>query len=99
MRCAVAFGVVLLAALAESGCQRDEPPRADSARETELTDESTIERPPALPVAQGTSREPKTRVTDGIPVEEDYEEEAAKLITPATLEAEIAKLDAEIHPK
>jgi len=100
MRGPLAFGVFLLAtAFAESGCRREELSRADSAPETELADESTIERPPALPVAHGTSREPKTRVTDGIPVEEDYEEEAAKLITPATLEAEIAKLDAEIHPK
>lgn len=88
--------VVLVAALVGAGCQRSDPSEAETSVEAELEQE-----PDPLPhsTPPATSREPKTRVTDGIPVEEDYEEEAAQLITPATLEPELAKLAAEIDPK
>ena len=98
MRCRFVLGVALLAALVGAGCQRSNPTETETSVEAEVEQEPSTDAP-----THGTpptsSREPKTRVTDGIPVEEDYEEEAAKLITPATLEAEFAKLAAEIDPK
>ena len=98
MQCRFVLRGVLLAAAVGAGCQRSDPTEAGTIVEAEVEQESATELAPhGTPPA--TSREPKNRITDGIPVEEDYEEEAAKLITPTTLEAELAKLAAEIDPK
>lgn len=97
MRCSLLLTAMLLAALAGSGCQRSD--RAEARPEAAITDEPAPEARAPAATRVGTSREPRTRVADGIPTEEDYEQEAAALITPATLEAELAKLEAEITPK
>ena len=90
---------MVLALVAGSGCQHTDA--SESRREPDPTpvDEPAPDRRARTSPRETSSREPQTRVTDGIPVEEDYEEEAAALITPATLEAELAKLEAEITPK
>jgi len=96
LRSLVLAGIVFGTAFA-SGCQRSE--RAETQAQAEAAVE---EEPPPAAHAQRpetTSRQPKTRVADGIPTEEDYEAEAAALITPATLDAELAKLEAEVTPK
>lgn len=99
MRPPFVLTVMLLTALVGSGCQRSDRTEARPEAAPALTDEPTPEARAPAPTREGTSREPKTRVADGIPTEEDYEQEAAALITPVTLEAELAKLEAEITPK
>ena len=96
LRSLVLAGMLFGVAFA-SGCQRSE--RAETQAEPEAVREDEPAPAPHAQRPESTSRQPKTRVTDGIPTEEDYEAEAAALITPATLEAELAKLEAEVTPK
>ena|SRR6187455_96409 len=98
MRCLILVGAVLLSGTLGAGCQRSSSTEAGPSVEAEVEEEPATELTPHSTPSL-TSREPKTRVADGIPVEEDYEEEAERLITPATLETELAKLAAEIDPK
>lgn len=98
MRCSLVFALIALPALA-GGCRQSDPPGARAEPEPALIEELAPEPRAASAARETTSREPQTRVTDGIPTEEDYEEEAARLITKASLEAELAKLEAEITPK
>jgi len=98
MRFLIVLCAVSLPALLGAGCRRSDPSEAETRVQTEVEQEPSTEPSPHH-TPSTSSREPKTRVSDGIPVEEDYEEEAAKLITPATLEAELAKIAAEIEPK
>ena len=98
MRCSLVFALIALPAL-PGGCRQSDPADARAAPEPALIEELPPEPRAASAARETTSREPRTRVTDGIPTEEDYEEEAARLITKASLEAELAKLEAEITPK
>lgn len=98
MRSLFRVTLIALATLAGSACQRSDRAEPHADPEPRTTDEPPAPRAPAAS-RETTSREPRTRVDDGIPTEEDYEAEAAALITPATLEAELAKLEAEITPK
>jgi hypothetical protein len=81
------FGIV--------GCKKSDPkPESEPSPVTEPT--VTEPKPePAAEAPRDTSL-PQTTVTDGIPTEEDYEEEASKVITADNLEAELDKLEAEI---
>lgn len=99
MRCHLVFTLIALAGLAGSGCQRSDRTGTRPEPEPAPANEPLPEARPPAAARETSTREPQTRVDDGIPTEEDYEAEAAALITPATLEAELAKLEAEITPK
>lgn len=86
---------LVFGALVSGGCHhanRSEPER------TSEDEPAPVEASQARSQAHGTSREPRTVVSQGIPTEEDYEAEAAARITAKNLEAELAKLEAEISP-
>jgi ABC-type oligopeptide transport system substrate-binding subunit len=85
----------LLLVLALTGCKKSESePQSEPEKTAEVAKPVEPDPPKAEP-ARDTSL-PETEVTDGIPTEEDYEEEAEKVITADNLEAELDKLEAEI---
>jgi len=93
---AVALGVLLMAA---QGCKKSEPEPQQSTEPAENADvkpaTAEAKEPEPKPLEQAPTA-PKTQVTDGIPTEEDYEEEAAEVVTAENLEAQLDQLEAEI---
>ena len=93
----LATSVSVVSALLALACSKPKPdaePKPSPAAEPAAPAKSE----PALddgPGALDTSL-PKTEVTDGLPTEEDYEEEASKVITVDNLESELDKLEIEI---
>ncbi len=83
-----------------SGCKKAEPEKVPPAAEASakpaspepMSKPATADKPTA-----DAEQLPKTQVTDGIPTEEDYEEEASEVITAENLEAELDKLETEIR--
>ena len=85
---------LVVGALIGVGCQHTHTSEPDRTSES---DPAPVEAQ-GRSQAHGTSREPRTVVSQGIPTEEDYEAEAAARINAKNLEAELAKLEAEISP-
>ena len=85
-------------ALAACACNKSEPdPTPPAAEQQEVKAASPEQpKPPAPAEPASVESEPKTEVTDGIPTEEDFEQEAQETITAENLEAELDKLEAEI---
>jgi hypothetical protein len=88
--------VISSLALSLSACKKETAPEKE-APETAATPAAQIPKP-AVPDSPAAAAEalPLTEVTDGIPTEEDYEEEAAQTISASNLETELDKLEAEI---
>lgn len=86
---------LLFGAVVSVGCQHTDPIEPEPTVDNEA---AVVEAPSRRPEAHGTSREPRTVVSQGIPTEEDYEVEAAARIRAENVEAELAKLEAEISP-
>lgn len=80
------------------GCDKKEPTEASTEPVTSASAVSAT-NPPAtsadVRVAALAPEEPST-VVSGIPTPEDYEEEAARTLSPDYLEAELDRLEAEI---
>jgi hypothetical protein len=93
LRTAIAIGVFAVCA-----CQKSEPEGAPPDADQQEVQAAVPEqpRPPAPPEPASAESEPKTDVKDGIPTEEDFEEEAQETITAENLEAELDRLEAEI---
>jgi len=91
----ISIALLLPLVVALSGCKKSEPePQSEPEKTAEVAKPAEPEPEKAEP-ARDTSL-PETEVTDGIPTEEDYEDEAEKVITADNLEAELDKLEAEI---
>jgi hypothetical protein len=91
----ISIALLLLLVLPVAGCKKSEPePQSEPEKTAEVAKPAEPEPEEAAP-ARDTSL-PATEVTDGIPTEEDYEEEAEKAVTADNLEAELDKLEAEI---
>lgn len=85
---------LVVGALVGVGCQHRHSSEPDRTVESDPAPVEVQGRPQA----HGSSREPRTVVSQGVPTEEDYEAEAAARINAKNLEAELAKLEAEISP-
>jgi hypothetical protein len=79
--------IVILATVLLLACKKEEPPPAPAAEPTPV---ATV--PAAAPAAPA---EPVVDL-DKVPVEEDFEEEAEKEVTPATLLKTVDELEKEI---
>ena len=93
LRTAIAVGL-----LAASACKKSEPEGAQPAAEQQEEVKAALPEPQPLsrPEPASAESEPKTEVKQGIPTEEDFEEEAQETITADNLESELDKLEAEI---
>lgn len=92
----ISFAFSLLLVLAVCGCKKSEPEPQAEPEKTEAAAKPAPPEPAAKAEPVRDTSLPETEVTDGIPTEEDYEEEAEKVITGDNLEAELDKLEAEI---
>lgn len=93
------FALALVLALVPA-CKKSEPEAAPEPKlepAVSAAPAAPEPAPPPLPPAVAAN-EPKTQVTDGIPTEEDYEEEAGEVVTADNLETELDKLEAELKP-
>jgi hypothetical protein len=88
------FVCLILLGLTLNGCKKETPHKQEPEKSTSLP--AAPQPKPATPDAVPSESVPDTKVFDGIPTEEDYEEEAAQTITADNLEAELDKLEAEI---
>ena len=86
MKAAVVPGLMLIAAIAASACNKEEP-RAQPTQPKA----SAVVVPAAAPVAEVSI------ALESIPAEEEFEEEAAEEITAANLEQELDKLEKEMQ--
>ena len=80
-----------LLTLALAGCKKEEPTEAQPTEKTESAPKEAVE---ATPASLDTTADEVDE--DGIPTEEDFEEEAASTITPENLEDELDKIEQEI---
>ena len=101
-----------LAAMLLAGCQKGSTPAADEIKPTPAAPSAQAGAPAGDPAGQlvtetaldemdvKSTEEPETKVKgDAIPTPEDYEEEAAKKVTVANLEAELEAMEEELGGK
>jgi hypothetical protein len=86
-RWAIVIGCAAL--LGATACEKEEPTPEPTVEET------PVPAPAPTPAAAATAPQPGA----DLPVEQDFEEEAAQEISPENLEGELVKLEKEINEK